>query len=102
VVYAIGVARAVSVLIETFGTERVDRKVIETLVPEHFDLRPAAFHNYLRLHRPVYSPTAAYGHFGRPDRGGTAGEDGMTAALIDGKSVAARIRREVARDHQRS
>jgi S-adenosylmethionine synthetase len=67
VAYAIGVARPVSVLIETFGTERVDRKVIETLVAEHFDLRPAAFRAYLSLHRPIYAPTAAYGHFGRTD-----------------------------------
>jgi S-adenosylmethionine synthetase len=67
VAYAIGVARPVSTLIETFGTERVDREVIETLVAEHFDLRPAAFRGYLGLHAPIYSPTAAYGHFGRTD-----------------------------------
>jgi S-adenosylmethionine synthetase len=67
VAYAIGVARPVSVLVETFGTERVDRRLIEALVAEHFDLRPAAFRRYLRLHRPIYSPTSAYGHFGRTD-----------------------------------
>jgi S-adenosylmethionine synthetase len=67
VAYAIGVARPVSVLVETFGTEQVDREVIETLVAEHFDLRPAAFRSYLDLHRPIYRPTAAYGHFGRTD-----------------------------------
>ncbi|MEW2165325.1 methionine adenosyltransferase [Streptomyces sp. NPDC007084] len=67
VAYAIGVARPVSVLIETFGTERVDPKLIEALVTEHFDLRPAAFRDYLGLHRPIYSPTSAYGHFGRTD-----------------------------------
>jgi S-adenosylmethionine synthetase len=67
VAYAIGVARPVSLLIDTFGTERVDRRVIEKLVEEHFDLRPAAFRSYLDLHRPIYSPTAAYGHFGRTD-----------------------------------
>jgi S-adenosylmethionine synthetase len=55
------------VLVETFGTERVDRRLIEKLVAEHFDLRPAAFRGYLDLHRPIYSPTAAYGHFGRTD-----------------------------------
>src|SRR5215470_683940 len=65
--YAIGVARPVSVLIETFGTERVDPQLIEKLVAEHFDLRPAAFRDYLGLHRPIYSPTSAYGHFGRTD-----------------------------------
>ena len=67
VAYAIGVARPVSVLVETFGTERVATDVIEALVAEHFDLRPAAFRSYLELHRPIYSPTSAYGHFGRTD-----------------------------------
>jgi S-adenosylmethionine synthetase len=67
VAYAIGVARPVSVLVETFGTERVDPSLIESLVAEHFDLRPAAFRGLLGLHRPIYTPTAAYGHFGRTD-----------------------------------
>ena len=53
--------------VDTFGTERVAPAVIEKLVDEHFDLRPAAFRSYLDLHRPIYSPTAAYGHFGRTD-----------------------------------
>lgn len=67
VAYAIGVARPVSVLVDTFGTERVERPTIEALVNEYFDLRPAAFRSCLNLHRPIYSPTAAYGHFGRTD-----------------------------------
>jgi S-adenosylmethionine synthetase len=67
VAYAIGVARPVSVLIDTFGTERVSPGLIEKLVAENFDLRPAAFRSYLDLHRPIYSPTSAYGHFGRTD-----------------------------------
>jgi S-adenosylmethionine synthetase len=67
VAYAIGVARPLSLLVETFGTEQVPRRTIEKLVGEHFDLRPAAFRNYLRLHRPIYAKTAAYGHFGRDD-----------------------------------
>ena len=67
VAYAIGVARPVSLLIDTFGTERVERRLIQKLVGEHFDLRPAAFRAYLELHQPIYSPTAAYGHFGRTD-----------------------------------
>jgi S-adenosylmethionine synthetase len=67
VAYAIGVARPVSLFIDTFGTEHVDRRLIEKLVDEHFDLRPAAFRSYLQLHQPIYSPTAAYGHFGRID-----------------------------------
>jgi S-adenosylmethionine synthetase len=65
VAYAIGVARPLSLLVETFGTERVPKGRILELIDEHFDLRPAAFRQYLNLHRPIYSQTAAYGHFGR-------------------------------------
>ena len=65
VAYAIGVARPLSLLVETFGTERVPKARILELVNEHFDLRPAAFRRYLNLHRPIYGQTAAYGHFGR-------------------------------------
>jgi S-adenosylmethionine synthetase len=67
VAYAIGVARPVSVMVETFGTEVVSHEQIERLVDEHFDLRPAAFRAQLKLHRPIYQKTAAYGHFGRND-----------------------------------
>jgi S-adenosylmethionine synthetase len=67
VAYAIGVARPVSLLVDTSGTERVDPVLIEKLVAEVFDMRPAAFRDYLDLHRPIYAPTAAYGHFGRTD-----------------------------------
>ncbi|MDQ3153311.1 MAG: methionine adenosyltransferase [Actinomycetota bacterium] len=67
VAYAIGVARPLSVMVETFGTENTDRALIEKLVDEHFDLRPAAFREYLKLHRPIFQKTAAYGHFGRDD-----------------------------------
>ncbi|MQA81238.1 MAG: methionine adenosyltransferase [Streptosporangiales bacterium] len=67
VAYAIGVARPLSLLVETFGTEKVSRTRIAELVSEHFDLRPAAFRDYLKLHRPIYRKTAAYGHFGRDD-----------------------------------
>src|SRR5579875_222559 len=67
VAYAIGVARPVSVMVETFGTERIGRERILQLIAEHFDLRPAAFREYLRLHRPIYQRTAAYGHFGREE-----------------------------------
>ncbi len=66
VAYAIGVARPVSVLVETFGTERVDRAQIARAVDELFDLRPAAIIRDLDLRRPIYQSTAAYGHFGRP------------------------------------
>jgi len=67
VAYAIGVAHPVSVMVETFGTEKIGRAQIAHLVSEHFDLRPGAFREYLRLHRPIYQKTAAYGHFGRED-----------------------------------
>ncbi len=68
VAYAIGVAHPVSVMIETFGTEKVAKGKIAELVEKHFDLRPGAFREYLKLHRPIYQKTAAYGHFGREDR----------------------------------
>jgi S-adenosylmethionine synthetase len=68
VAYAIGVARPVSVLVETFGTERVDPERIATVVDEVFDLRPAAIVRDLDLKRPIYRKTAAYGHFGRPEK----------------------------------
>jgi len=67
VAYAIGVAHPVSLMVETFGTERIERSKIVQLVQEHFDLRPGAFRKYLDLHRPIYQKTAAYGHFGRED-----------------------------------
>src|SRR5687767_12232271 len=67
VAYAIGVAHPVSVMVETFGTERISRAQIAQLVDEHFDLRPGALREYRSLHRPIYRKTAAYGHFGRED-----------------------------------
>jgi S-adenosylmethionine synthetase len=67
VAYAIGVAHPVSVMVDTFGTEKVGRGRILELIGEHFDLRPGAFREYLRLHRPIFQKTAAYGHFGRED-----------------------------------
>jgi S-adenosylmethionine synthetase len=67
VAYAIGVAHPVSVMVETFGTEKIGRARILELIGEHFDLRPGAFRHYLKLHRPIYQKTAAYGHFGRED-----------------------------------
>jgi S-adenosylmethionine synthetase len=67
VAYAIGVAHPVSVMVETFGTEKVARSEIVRLVDEHFDLRPGSFRQTLQLHRPIYQKTAAYGHFGRED-----------------------------------
>ena len=71
VAYAIGVARPLSLLIETFGTEKIARPVIADLVRDHFDLRPAALVEALNLRRPIYRQTAAYGHFGRDEAGFT-------------------------------
>jgi S-adenosylmethionine synthetase len=67
VAYAIGVARPVSVMVETFGTEKIGRGRILELIDEHFDLRPGALRESLQLHRPIYQKTAAYGHFGREE-----------------------------------
>jgi S-adenosylmethionine synthetase len=67
VAYAIGVAKPVSVMVETFGTEKIGKARILELINDHFDLRPGAFREYLRLHRPIFQKTAAYGHFGRED-----------------------------------
>lgn len=65
--YAIGIAKPVSILVDTFGTGKIsDEKIIE-LVNKHFDLRPAAIINNLELRRPIYRKLASYGHFGRTD-----------------------------------
>ena len=65
--YAIGVAKPVSIMVETFGTAKVAEAVISTLIAKHFDLRPAGIIKSLDLRRPIYKQTAAYGHFGRTD-----------------------------------
>jgi len=65
VAYAIGMARPLSLHIDTFGTEQIPRPAILELVRQNFDLRPAALRDHLRLPRPIYRATAAYGHFGR-------------------------------------
>lgn len=67
VAYAIGKAAPVGLFVETFGTENVDPARIQAAIEEVFDLRPAAIIRDLKLLRPIYGPTAAYGHFGRTD-----------------------------------
>ncbi|MEQ3549715.1 methionine adenosyltransferase [Pseudonocardia nematodicida] len=67
VAYAIGKAAPVGLFVETFGTENVDPAKIQAAIEEVFDLRPAAIIRDLKLLRPIYAPTAAYGHFGRTD-----------------------------------
>ncbi|MBP2635654.1 MAG: metK 2 [Firmicutes bacterium] len=65
--YAIGIARPVSVMVETFGTGKIAEEKIVELINKHFDLRPAGIIKSLDLRRPIYRQTAAYGHFGRTD-----------------------------------
>ncbi len=65
--YAIGVARPLSIFVDTFGTGRISDAEIIRLINEHFDLRPAGIIQSLSLRRPIYQPTAAFGHFGRTD-----------------------------------
>jgi S-adenosylmethionine synthetase len=68
IAFAIGVARPVSMMVETFGTSEVDPSKLPALLQEHFDLRPAAIIEHLDLRRPIFQRTAAYGHFGRDER----------------------------------
>jgi len=65
VAYAIGVAEPISLMVSTFGTSKIPEEQIENLVRKHFDMRPAAIISHLKLKRPIYRKTAAYGHFGR-------------------------------------
>jgi S-adenosylmethionine synthetase len=65
--YAIGVADPVSVMVNTFGSGRIDQIRLENLVRKHFKLTPRGIIESLDLLRPIYKKTAAYGHFGRPD-----------------------------------
>ena len=67
IAYAIGVAKPVSLMIETFGTGKISDKKITALVDKHFDLRPKGIIKTLNLLRPIYAKTAAYGHFGREE-----------------------------------
>lgn len=65
--YAIGVAKPVSIMVETFGTNKIDDEIIEKAIAENFDLRPASIIEKFNLRRPIYQQIAAYGHFGRED-----------------------------------
>ncbi len=89
VAYAIGVARPVSVSARTFGTERIPVARIEELIGDHFDLRPAAILRDLDLLRPIYTKTAAYGHFGRDDHDFTWERTDKADALRAAAGVAA-------------
>jgi S-adenosylmethionine synthetase len=93
VAYAIGVARPVSIMVETFGTEApgLSPERIEALVSDRFDLRPAAFRQRLDLHRPIYQQTAAYGHFGRDEADFTWERTDEADALRDAAGLAAEV-----------
>jgi len=88
VAYAIGVAHPVSVAVRTFGTEKIEVPRIEELVKEHFDLRPGAIIRDLDLKRPIYSKTAAYGHFGRDDHDFTWERTDKAEALRQAAGIA--------------
>ena len=79
--YAIGVAQPLSVNVETFGTGKTSDREIEQLIQKHFDLRPGAIIRDLKLRRPIYRQTAAYGHFGRDDISLPWEDTGMAALL---------------------
>lgn len=81
IAYAIGVAKPVSVLVDTFGTAVIPEEKISELVNKHFDLRPAAIIKTLNLRRPIYKKTAAYGHFGRNDADFTWEKTDVAATL---------------------
>ncbi len=81
--YSIGVARPVSVLVDTFGTATIPGKRICKIVNEVFDLRPAAIIDYLDLLRPIYGKTACYGHFGRNDPDFTWEKTNMVDVLVE-------------------
>jgi S-adenosylmethionine synthetase len=90
VAYAIGVARPFSILVDTYETEHIPVTRIEELVHEHFDLRPAAILRDLDLLRPIYTKTAAYGHFGRDDHDFTWERTDKAAALAEAAGTVVR------------
>jgi len=67
VAYAIGVPKPLSIMVDTFGTNKIEEEKIEALIEKNFDMRPKMIINRLHLLRPIYRKTAAYGHFGRED-----------------------------------
>ncbi len=101
VAYAIGVAHPVSLMVETFGTEKIARSQIAELVDEHFDLRPGAFREYLNLHRPIFQKTAAYGHFGREDDDFTWEKTDKAEALRAAAGLGRGCRRRLTRTSRR-
>jgi S-adenosylmethionine synthetase len=88
--YAIGRAHPTSIAVETFGTSAVSEEELLELVRRHFDLRPGAIIANMDLLRPIYKPTAAYGHFGRDDLGVPWERTDKVEALSADAPVAAR------------
>lgn len=85
--YAIGVAEPTSISVETFGTGKIPQEKLELLVREHFDLRPVGLIKMLDLIKPIYQPTAAYGHFGREDAGFSWEKTDMADVLRDAAGI---------------
>ena len=85
--YAIGVARPVSIAVDTFGTGKIDDEALVVLIEKHFDLTPTGIIKKLKLLRPIYTPTAAYGHFGRKGDGFTWEKTDKAAALKRGAGL---------------
>ena len=85
--YAIGVARPVSIAVDTFGTGKIDDEALVALIEKHFDLTPTGIIKKLKLLRPIYTPTAAYGHFGRKGDGFTWEKTDKAAALKRGAGL---------------
>jgi S-adenosylmethionine synthetase len=85
--YAIGVAEPTSISVETFGTGKISQERLEMLVREHFDLRPVGLIKMLDLIKPIYQPTAAYGHFGREDAGFSWENTDMADVLRDAAGI---------------
>jgi len=85
--YAIGVAEPVSISVETYGTERVPPALILQLIRKNFDLTPRGIISHLKLRRPIYTPTAAFGHFGRTEATFTWEKTDKVAALRRGAGI---------------
>ena len=93
--YAIGVAEPVSVLVDTFGTEKVDKAIIPDLIRAHFKLTPKGIIESLKLRRPIYCKTAAYGHFGRNDPDFTWEATDKASKLASDAGVGAQVAQPV-------
>ncbi|MEX0619952.1 MAG: methionine adenosyltransferase [Solirubrobacterales bacterium] len=91
VAYAIGVARPISIMVETFGTGKLPDFQLSKIVTDEFDLRPGAFRKYLDLHRPIYRDTAAYGHFGRSNENFTWERTDRAQALSEAAGASAKL-----------